>query len=103
MRVYLGIFAAAALASASGAAAQDVALNHLDCRFDQSTQGLICPDVLSGRSATSARPVEQADGSGVKPDKGTAEWNAACAGKYKSFDPATGLYRSFSGQMKPCV
>lgn len=33
---------------------------------------------------------------------GSPEWNAACAEKYNSFDPSTGLYTSYSGPQRPC-
>ena len=33
---------------------------------------------------------------------GSAEWNAACAGKYNSFEPSTGLYTALSGAKRPC-
>jgi hypothetical protein len=32
----------------------------------------------------------------------SAEWNAACARKYNSFDPSTGLYTARSGSKRPC-
>jgi BA14K-like protein len=98
--IFLGVFIAAAVGVS--AQAQDVPLNHLDCRFDEASRALICPDVLSGRAATASVP--PASSARATPEaKGTPEWNAACASKYKSFDPATGLYKSYSGQMKPCL
>jgi hypothetical protein len=33
---------------------------------------------------------------------GSPEWNAACAKKYRSFEPETGQYTSFGGEKKPC-
>jgi hypothetical protein len=36
------------------------------------------------------------------PYVGTEERNAACARKYRSFDAQTGLYKSYSGVMRPC-
>jgi hypothetical protein len=37
------------------------------------------------------------------PAPGSEAWKAYCAAKYASFDPATGMYRSFSGAKRPCV
>ncbi len=39
---------------------------------------------------------------GGLPVPGSAEWNAACAGKYRSFEPSTGLYTAHSGVKRPC-
>ncbi len=33
---------------------------------------------------------------------GSAEWIAACARKYRSFDPRTGLYTAYSGVKRRC-
>lgn len=33
---------------------------------------------------------------------GTPEYNRYCSGKYRSFDPATGTFMSFSGERRPC-
>ncbi len=44
--------------------------------------------------AGAARPAEEPVAS--------SERNAACARKYNSFDPSTGLYLSFSGVKRPC-
>jgi hypothetical protein len=85
---------------ATGVAAETVQLNHLDCSFNEETKSIVCPDVLTGRAA--AVPVAASPVSTGNPDKGSAEWNAQCAAKYKSFDPATGMYTSFSGKTKPC-
>jgi hypothetical protein len=88
----------------AAAGAEPVQLNHLDCRFDETAQTLICPEIIpTGRAATVAvsapAPVPVKAG---KSQPGTSEWNEACAAKYNSFDPATGNYRSYSGQTKPC-
>jgi hypothetical protein len=37
-----------------------------------------------------------------KPKPGTKAWVAYCAAHYRSFDPDTGKYKSYSGVMKPC-
>ena len=76
--------------AAGSAAAETVQLNHLDCIPDDRTGELVCPNVLDGRNAAP----ETAPNS--------AERNAQCAAKYRSFDAATGLYKSYSGKMKPC-
>lgn len=100
------------------ASAQIVELNHLDCRFNDQSQAMECPDVLSGRSAAittetpstaeTPAPQEEAEQSAQtasadgEPAKGTPEWNEYCAGKYRSFDPETGMYKAYSGAMRPC-
>jgi len=64
------------------------------------------PETPEVREAGSAVP----DVGAAKPDAvvaaepydGSPERNAACAKKYKSFDANTGLYKSFSGVMRPC-
>lgn len=38
----------------------------------------------------------------VQPVANSEERNAACARKYRSFDANTGLYKSYSGVMRPC-
>jgi hypothetical protein len=35
-------------------------------------------------------------------EAGTPEWVNWCTNTYKSFDPKTGLYKSYSGEMKSC-
>jgi uncharacterized protein YcfJ len=37
-----------------------------------------------------------------KPRRDSAEWDAYCADRYASYDPDTGMYRSYSGRWKPC-
>ena len=93
----------------TSAFAQEVELNHLDCIPDPQTQELVCPEIVDGRSSAvpvaaepAPEPTAPAQASS-EPAKGSEEWNAYCAGKYKSFDPATGNYRSFSGKIRPCV
>jgi hypothetical protein len=93
-----------AVSSAAPAFAETVQLNHLDCRFNEEKKVMVCPDVLAGRSAAepavvAPAPAPAAPGSLVQ---GSPEWNAACAAKYKSFDASTGMYKSFSGLIKPC-
>lgn len=46
-----------------------------------------------GTSAQSEAPEDESE---------LAEWNAACARKYKSFDPSTGLYTALSGSQRRC-
>lgn len=43
---------------------------------------------------------KQANGA---PEKGSPEWNAYCAKKYTSFDPATGSYKSLTGVARKCL
>jgi len=94
------------LSSAAPAFAETAPFNHLDCNFNEEKQELICPDILDGRSAAGpvvpvpAAPVPAT--TAVTPGQGSPEWNAECAAKYKSFDASTGMYKSFSGQMRPC-
>lgn len=117
MRLKSVLLAAALGLPAGYASAEAVQINHLDCYFNDGAQALVCPDVLpSGRAAaeSAAGPAESAagpaapaapgptDASDGKPKKGTAEWNAYCAAKYNSFDPATGNYTSYSGKTRPC-
>ena len=40
--------------------------------------------------------------SGYAPSRGSAEWNAYCASKYRSFDPATGTFLGYDGQRHYC-
>lgn len=35
--------------------------------------------------------------------RGSAAWNASCDAKYASFDRKTGMYRSMTGKLRPCV
>ncbi len=89
---------------ASAAGAEPAQLNHLDCRFDETAQTLVCPEIIpTGRAATveASAPVEVPVKAG-KAHPGTAAWKEACAAKYNSFDPATGNYQSYSGKTKPC-
>ncbi|MEJ8571066.1 BA14K family protein [Microbaculum marinum] len=39
---------------------------------------------------------------GYAPARGTAEWNAYCASKYRSFDPATGTFLGYDGKRHYC-
>ena len=95
-----------AFSSASPAFAETVPFNHLDCNFNEQKQALVCPDIVSGRSAAEPAPVVPAAPTAPpqagEPAQGSAEWNAGCAAKYKSFDAATGMYKGFSGAIKPC-
>jgi hypothetical protein len=106
MRTLVTIAAAAAAVLAMSlvpARAQDVVLNHLDCRFDDTSGAMVCPPLHSDVAQAPAvvAPVLLAD-AGTAPARGTAEWNSYCAAKFKSFDPATGTYRNFEGQTREC-
>lgn len=48
-----------------------------------------------------ALPEPQGDASG-EPEPGSPEWNEACASKYRSFEPETGLYTSYGGAKRAC-
>jgi len=66
------------------------------------------PTFVPGRNAIAVASQARADAvemqseasSAQKP--GSPEWNAACARKYNSFDPSTGLYTAHSGAKRPC-
>lgn len=102
-----GLLAVAFFAASGSAHAETVTPNHLDCNFNETTNAMVCPEIPmpSGRSSAEPAPVAPlaAPGGSAKPEKGSEEWNAHCAAKYKSFDAATGMYKSFSGKIKPCV
>lgn len=49
----------------------------------------------------SVSPSQGGSGSALQP--GTAAWNAYCAKKYTSFNPATGTYKSYKGNNRRCV
>ena len=101
MRFYLPISMGVLAFMAAGAAAETIQPNHLDCRFDEGAQSIVCPDVLpTGRAA--AEPVAAVPPPAGQQEKGSPAWNARCAAKYKSFDAATGMYKSYSGAIKPC-
>ena len=102
----LGLLAVAFFAASGTAHAETVTPNHLDCRFNETTNALDCPQIPmpSGRaSAEPAAVVPAVEPASAKPEKGSAEWNAHCAAKYKSFDAATGMYKSYTGKTRPCV
>jgi hypothetical protein len=102
----LGLLAVAFFAASGSANAEIVTPNHLDCRLDETTNALVCPQIPVPSGRSSAEPVpaaSPANAGSAKPEKGSAEWNAHCAAKYRSFDAATGLYKSYTGVMRPCV
>ncbi|TMJ38674.1 MAG: BA14K family protein [Alphaproteobacteria bacterium] len=39
---------------------------------------------------------------GVHPAVGTEEWVAYCSGRYRTFDPDTGMYVTYTGESVPC-
>lgn len=90
---------AALLAMIVPAGAEPVTPNRLDCHFAGGAAEMTCPSVeavAEGRAATEQQAPTAAQ-------RGTPEWNEACAAKFKSFNPATGTYKSFSGQERPCT
>jgi hypothetical protein len=97
------LLAVAFIAAGGPSMAEIVTPNHLDCNFNDATQALVCPEIpmSNGRAAAEPAPVEVVPSGGAA--KGSAEWNAHCAAKYKSFDAATGMYQSFGGKTRPCV
>jgi hypothetical protein len=60
------------------------------------------PPIYSGgyvpNGYVSGGPVSGAYG----PSPGSAEWNAYCSSKYKSFDPATGTFLGYDGKRHYC-
>ncbi|BCJ90908.1 hypothetical protein IZ6_16430 [Terrihabitans soli] len=99
-----GLLTVALVAAGGPAMAQAVMPNHLDCRFEPATQQLTCPEIPmpSGRSSAEPAPAALPAPAGDTAT-GSAERNAHCAAKYKSFDPQTGMYKSFTGKLRPCV
>lgn len=105
----IGLAAFAFSTVAAHAAPDKTELNRLDCHLGGiSGANLVCPGdkaadapdsapVQTGRAA-----VEGALSPAKTPGTGSPEWTSQCAAKYKSFDPETGKYRSFSGQQRPC-
>jgi hypothetical protein len=39
---------------------------------------------------------------GVRPAVGTEEWVTYCSGRYRTFDPDTGMYVTYTGESVPC-
>ena len=58
--------------------------------------GLALGAVIAG-AASAPPPVAYAPGYG-----GGGDWLAYCSSKYRSFNPATGLYLGYDGQYHPC-
>lgn len=38
----------------------------------------------------------------ARPEPGSDEWLAYCSARYRSFDPDTGTYVTYSGELAPC-
>ena len=66
---------------------------------EQVQDDSIAPDRASGRRALQSEGGPRRRGS---PPKSSAEWLDHCRGKYTSFNPQTGKYRSYSGVYRPC-
>lgn len=64
--------------------------NHLDC-YDGPNGRIICPPVVGLEKPVAAPPA-----------KPKSDWNSRCARRFNSFNPKTGLYKSYSGVMKRC-
>ncbi len=59
--------------------------------------GLALGAVIAGAAAAPPPPVAYAPAYG-----GGGDWLAYCSSKYRSFNPATGLYLGYDGQYHPC-
>jgi hypothetical protein len=59
--------------------------------------GLALGAAIAGAAAAPPPPPAYAPGYG-----GGADWIAYCSSKYRSFNPATGLYLGYDGQYHPC-
>jgi hypothetical protein len=81
----------------AAANAQVVEPNHLDCRPAANAGELVCP---SAEAVTTGRASVSGD---VTAERGSEAWRNACAAKFRSFNPATGTYRAFSGEERPCT
>jgi hypothetical protein len=60
-------------------------------------------DCMSGRRV--AVVVDEPDTAAlavVRPRTGSAAWIEYCSAKYRSFDPETGTYTTYSGEVVPC-
>lgn len=51
--------------------------------------------------AAPEKPVKKAKAKG-KPEPGTQAWNNACDRRFRSFNPKTGLYKSYNGRWRKC-
>jgi hypothetical protein len=58
--------------------------------------GLALGAAIAGAASAPPPPVAYA------PAGGGADWIAYCSSKYRSFNPATGLYLGYDGQHHPC-
>ena len=80
-----------------------------DCMAQYSVDGKFgaSVDKVASKAQQKVVVVPTRDYSGKKRrpilSPGTMAWNSYCASKYASFNPATGNYRSHSGQQKPCL
>lgn len=107
--VAIGVAAFAFSAVAAHAASDKTQLNRLDCHLGGiSGSDLVCPGDKAAE-ASDAEPVQTGRASvegalspAKTPAAGSPEWTSQCAAKYKSFNPETGKYRSFSGKERPC-
>ena len=59
--------------------------------------GLALGAAIAGAAAAPPPPVVYAPAYGAR-----ADWIAYCSSKYRSFNPATGLYLGYDGQYHPC-
>jgi hypothetical protein len=59
-------------------------------------------DCMSGRRVAVVAVDEPDVALAVRPRSGTAAWIEYCSAKYRSFDPETGTYVTYSGEVVPC-
>ncbi|HWV41999.1 BA14K family protein [Pseudorhodoplanes sp.] len=62
--------------------------------------GLALGAAIAGAASAPPPPPGYAPAPGYAPPP--PDWIAYCASKYKSFNPATGLYLGYDGQYHPC-
>jgi hypothetical protein len=67
--------------------------------YDKAFAG--CMDNYAPQEAEAAADPPPVKKSG-KPKPGTRAWADYCASHYRSYDPDTGKYKSYSGEMRPC-
>lgn len=68
---------------------------HLDCVFNEQDKTLICPNVLGGDNIVH-KIVDEAKAQEEARHK-------RCDKKYRSYNRKTGMYKAYSGKMKPCL
>ena len=65
--------------------------------------GLAAGAVIGGALSQSGSAAPAPAYSGQAPVySGSPEWYQYCASRYRSFNPQTGMYRGYDGQLRPC-